>query len=1125
MADGEYRRGIICRISRADFVSFSGSDVPFAEGIISVPDSDSIFVEETGKRFALALKTDLQYLTPKQDFILNACVCKETDMEIRQRDGNMKVFVLKNVLSIRGLHVGETVWVKKMNPVPLERVLIGISSEETYLWAKKSLATFLRHCLSTGPVTVRENDVFCLSNDQYHERLTDSQEEQLLQFSILQCEPVLQGCITSETSLVVSKLSEPETSLGSETHGAKSSIFLSDSSENFLVSDFARNPPGSLSQGRSGDLSNERSRSITLQLNVSSLDCDENIDAGFTYDASSRLHVSLATLIDLHMFNGSWVKICTNHADLACDNQQEKDYLETTSSQGSSDSRSISDRGYHIVQIVATASKNEHDNYTNSDDIFIPIVNSNKIEDGVGYIPSLLYFNLFHKSAMNDDSSPSIHIHPISDATQTEADSSTASQNNKPLFAIEAHVALVHSPHYKAGDSFDHALASHFKVPRVLTVGDVFYVHHHWQENSDARKEFSSSDDQGQRNVVVYFQVTRLVCENREAKSCFIGMEHSSLYQRGSVHSYVPAVQRTQFCDSRPSYWEQTSPAGLNSCTEALENVVKPYLNTREGHSLPPCGILLTGPSGAGKRTVAITTSKRLNLHLLEVNCFDLIGESVAATEARLKNTFQRAIFCSPCILLLGNIHALGKDKEGNDDEPRIAATMLTCIASLQEDSDWPVVVIATSSSPNDITSDMFSCFLHEVRLEAPTESERCDMLCGLATMASVGNDVSFEQLAKRTAGLVLSDFVALFSNASSAAAKRLLDGCPEKLKVTTETSGQIWFPWKLEQELSAMGVKICKQDFEDSLEILQSSLSDAIGAPKIPSVKWEDVGGLSEVKAEILDTVQLPLQHPELFAAGLRRSGVLLYGPPGTGKTLLAKAVATECSLNFLSVKGPELINMYVGQSEQNVREVFTRAQSARPCVIFFDELDSLAPNRGRSGDSGGVMDRVVSQLLAELDGLHKACDVFVIGATNRPDLLDPALLRPGRFDKLLYLGVSEDHGSQLNILKALTRKFSLHPDLQLENVAAVCPANLTGADFYALCSDAMLQSVKRKIELLEQGQTDPSEDGSEIEVTETDFQRALDQLVPSVSLHELKRYKDIQKQFTMANSVASKK
>lgn len=218
---------------------------------------------------------------------------------------------------------------------------------------------------------------------------------------------------------------------------------------------------------------------------------------------------------------------------------------------------------------------------------------------------------------------------------------------------------------------------------------------------------------------------------------------------------------------------------------------------------------------------------------------------------------------------------------------------------------------------------------------------------------------------------------------------------------------------------------------------------------------------------------------------------GILLYGPPGTGKTLLAKAVATSCSLNFFSVKGPELLNMYIGESEANVRRVFQRARDAKPCVIFFDELDSVAPKRGNQGDSGGVMDRIVSQLLAELDGMAEGkggSDVFVIGATNRPDLLDPALLRPGRcvsclvllaslrelnsplsscrFDRMLYLGVSDNHDSQLKIIQALTRKFKLDPNIRLEDVAALCPFNYTGADFYALCSDAMLKAMTRKAE-----------------------------------------------------------
>lgn len=196
--------------------------------------------------------------------------------------------------------------------------------------------------------------------------------------------------------------------------------------------------------------------------------------------------------------------------------------------------------------------------------------------------------------------------------------------------------------------------------------------------------------------------------------------------------------------------------------------------------------------------------------------------------------------------------------------------------------------------------------------------------------------------------------------------------------------------------------IPLSAADFDAALGKARDSYSESIGAPKIPTVSWDDVGGLAHVKHDILDTIQLPLEHPELFADGLKkRSGILLYGPPGTGKTLIAKAVATSCALNFFSVKGPELLNMYIGESEANVRRVFQRARDARPCVIFFDELDSVAPKRGNHGDSGGVMDRIVSQLLAELDGMSGTdggADVFVIGATNRPDLLDSALLRPGR-------------------------------------------------------------------------------------------------------------------------------
>lgn len=254
---------------------------------------------------------------------------------------------------------------------------------------------------------------------------------------------------------------------------------------------------------------------------------------------------------------------------------------------------------------------------------------------------------------------------------------------------------------------------------------------------------------------------------------------------------------------------------------------------------------------------------------------------------------------------------------------------------------------------------------------------------------------------------------------------------------------------------------------------------------------------------------VELPLKHPGLFAGGLRRrSGVLLYGPPGTGKTLLAKAVATECSVNFLSVKGPELINMYVGESERLVREVFEKAHRARPCVIFFDELDSLAPARGRGSDSGGVMDRVVSQLLAEIDSAQGGSgtdDIFIIGATNRPDLLDPALLRPGRLDKLLYIGIASDPLDRMKVLTALTRRFDFHDSVDLLEIAKRCPGRLTGADMYGLCSGAWMSAMKRH------ASSGNAKYLKSVVVSQEDFLHSLSTVTPSLSAEDVAVYEQI--------------
>ncbi|XP_012496309.1 PREDICTED: peroxisome biogenesis factor 6 isoform X2 [Propithecus coquereli] len=572
---------------------------------------------------------------------------------------------------------------------------------------------------------------------------------------------------------------------------------------------------------------------------------------------------------------------------------------------------------------------------------------------------------------------------------------------------------------------------------------------------------------------------------------------HTSLYMVGSTLNPVPRLPSGEF-----TVWSSLSPPGLEALVTELCAVLKPRLQPGGALLTGTSSVLLRGPRGSGKTTVVAAACGRLGLHLVKVPCSSLCADSSAAMETKLQAAFSRARRCRPAVLLLTAVDLLGRDRDGLGEDARVVATLRHLLLSEDPLSSCPpLMVVATTSQAQDLPADVQTAFPHELEVPVLSEGQRLRVLRALTAHLPLGQEVNLAQLARRCSGFVVGDLCALLTHSSRAACTRIKNsGLAGSL--SEEDEG----------ELCAAGFPLLAEDFGQALEQLQTAHSQAIGAPKIPSVSWHDVGGLQEVKKEILETIQLPLEHPELLSLGLRRSGLLLHGPPGTGKTLLAKAVATECSLTFLSVKGPELINMYVGQSEENVREVFARARAAAPCIIFFDELDSLAPNRGRSGDSGGVMDRVVSQLLAELDGLHSTQDVFVIGATNRPDLLDPALLRPGRFDKLVFVGASEDRASQLRVLSAITRKFKLEPSVSLVNVLDCCPPQLTGADLYSLCSDAMTAALKRRVHDLEEGLEPGS---SALLLTMEDLLHAAARLQPSVSEQELLRYKRIQCKF----------
>ncbi|XP_073527756.1 peroxisome biogenesis factor 6 isoform X2 [Phyllobates terribilis] len=612
----------------------------------------------------------------------------------------------------------------------------------------------------------------------------------------------------------------------------------------------------------------------------------------------------------------------------------------------------------------------------------------------------------------------------------------------EPPVATLLHVSVVKSPAYSCDADFQEALCRHFQTPRAVQVGDVLCV-----------SCFSHSDFELNKSQMpvrfpdLYFKVQKTDGEHGSDGGYVADSIHTTLYQVGSVCSFVPSFP------SRDGhvFWSSMFPAGLSHSVDDVCRILLPHLQNTD--VLGEGGrVLLTGPKGSGKTTVVRATCSRLNLHLYQVECARLCRDSSASSIARLRSVFSHARDCGACLLLLCHLDLLGKDRDGSGEDARVISALCSLLLGTSHSKlELPFLVVATTSRAQEVPLDLQSCFLHEVCLNAPTEEQRLSLLTVLTAPLPLSREVDLAHLARSTAGFVVGDLCALLSRAGRISCTRIRSSC-----VLSEED---------EDGLLAAGFPVNSQDLDCALAELQEAHSKAIGAPKVPSVHWADVGGLEDAKRQLLDTVQFPLEHPEMLSLGLSRSGILLYGPPGTGKTLLAKAVATECAMTFLSVKGPELINMYVGQSEENVREVFSRAQAASPCIIFFDELDSLAPNRGRSGDSGGVMDRVVSQLLAEMDGLHSSSDVFVIGATNRPDLLDPALLRPGRFDKLVYVGLNDNRNSQLRVLEAITRRFSLDPAVDLAHVLQSCPAALTGADLYALCADAMMSAIKDQI------------------------------------------------------------
>ncbi|MEM3070672.1 MAG: CDC48 family AAA ATPase, partial [Candidatus Bathyarchaeia archaeon] len=488
----------------------------------------------------------------------------------------------------------------------------------------------------------------------------------------------------------------------------------------------------------------------------------------------------------------------------------------------------------------------------------------------------------------------------------------------------------------------------------------------------------------------------------------------------------------------------------------------------------PPKGILLYGPPGTGKTLLAKAVAYETDAYFTSINGPEIMSKYYGESEARLREIFEEAEKNAPSIVFIDEIDAIAPKREEvtGEVERRVVAQLLALMDGLK--SRGQVVVIGATNRPDAVDPALRrpGRFDREIEIGVPDRNGRLEILQIHTRGMPLSEDVDLERLADATHGFVGADLAALCKEAAMRALRRVMPEIDLKSKTIP--------PGVLEKLQVTMG------DFLDALRDVEPSAMREV-LVEVPNVHWSDVGDLEEAKQELIETVEWPLRYPEVFeyARASPPKGILLYGPPGTGKTLLAKALATESEVNFISVKGPELLSKWVGESEKGVRETFRKARTAAPAIIFFDEVDSLAPRRGAGYADSGVTERVISQLLTELDGLEELRNVVVLAATNRPDIIDPALLRPGRFDKLIYVP-PPDHKTLIQIFKIHTREMPLSDDVDLKELARMC-IGYSGADVEALCREAALNALR----------SDPKAN----KVTFEDFRKAMDKIKPSIT------------------------
>ncbi len=526
---------------------------------------------------------------------------------------------------------------------------------------------------------------------------------------------------------------------------------------------------------------------------------------------------------------------------------------------------------------------------------------------------------------------------------------------------------------------------------------------------------------------------------------------------------------------------------GLKNEKERIREMVElpiryPELFERLGID-PPKGVLLYGAPGTGKTLLAKAVANESDAHFIDISGPQLVSKFVGESEERLREIFNEAKEKAPTIIFMDEIDAIAPNREEatNEVERRMVSQLLTLMDGMG--SRGQVIVIGATNRPNAVDPALRrpGRFDREIEIGVPDRNSRKEILQIHTRSMPLTEDVSIDELANITHGYTGADLAALAREAAMSSLRRIMPKIVDKRSIPNEILATL---------------SVSRQDFFDALNGIQPSALREVFIER-PNVHWSDVGGLEHIKDELKEAVELPFKNPEVFEKiGIRPiRGLILVGPPGTGKTLLAKAVATEREANFISIKGPELLSKYVGESEKAVREIFRKAKMSAPCIIFMDEIDSIASTRGNDNPDSMVSERVVDTLLTELDGMQELKNVIVIGATNRPDILDPALLRPGRFDKIIEIPMPDEQ-TRYEIFKVHTKRMPLAKNVKLEELAAMTEG-YTGAEIENVVREAGMFAIR----------------ASKTEVSKQDFDNAINEVKPSIPKEladRIKRFKE---------------